>query len=94
MVDDPTGKRSLIAIDSRDAEIEAELIDSKGATHRSSPGFGETMTGDLKVTTHSLSFEDLPTDVTYSKVRIKSSVAYPVRKILWRSYNSGEVLRK
>lgn len=91
MVDDPTGRRSLIAADRRDAVIEAELIDSKGVTHRARPGVSETMTGDLRVTSRSLSFKDLPKDVTYTKVRIKSSASYPVRKILWRCYNWSEV---
>jgi hypothetical protein len=45
------------------------------------------MTGDMNVTQQSLGFEDLPGDVNYTKVRIKSNVPYPVKEILWRNYN-------
>jgi hypothetical protein len=91
MVDDPTGKRTLIPLDGRDAEIEAELVGSNGITYRSSPGRSERMTGNLKITSRSLDFKDLPKQVTYTKVRIKSSAPYPVKKILWRCYNWHEV---
>jgi hypothetical protein len=91
MVDDPTGKRSLIPADGRDAAIEAELVGSNGVTYRSTPGVSETMTGDLKVTSRSLGFKDLPDGVTYTRVRIKSSVPYPVKEIIWRNYNWGSV---
>ena len=91
MVDDPSGKRSLIPLDGRDADIEAELIGSDGITYRSAPGRSETMTGNLKITSRSLDFKDLPKEVTYIKVRIKSSAPYPVKKILWRCYNWREV---
>jgi len=91
MVDDPTGKRSLIPADARDATIEAELVGSNGVTYRSTPGVSETMTGDLKVTSRSLGFKDLPNGVTYTRVRIKSSVPYPVKEIIWRNYNWGSI---
>jgi hypothetical protein len=91
MVDDPTGKRSLIAADGRDATIEVELVGSNGVTYRSTPGVSETMTGDLKVTSRSLGFKDLPDGVTYARVRIKSSVPYPVKEIIWRNYNWASV---
>ena len=91
MVNDPTGQRSLIPSDGRDADIEAELIGSNGITYRSTPGVSQTMTGNLRVTSRSLGFKDLPKDVTYPKVRIKSSASYPVKKILWRCYNWGDV---
>jgi hypothetical protein len=91
MVDDPTGKRSLIPADGRDADIEAQLIGSDGKTYRSTPGRSETMTGDLKITSRSLGFKDLPEGVTYTRVRIKSSVPYAVKRILWRNYNWGSV---
>ena len=81
----------LVPADGRAADIEAELVDSNGVTHRSSPGVSETMTGDLEVTSRSLGFEDLPRDVTYKKVRIKSSASYPVKKILWRCYNWSDI---
>jgi hypothetical protein len=91
MVDDPTGKRSLIPADGRDANIEAELIGNNGVTYHSRPGHEQSMTGNLHVTRHSVDFKDLPKDVAYTKVRIKSSAPYPVSKILWRCYNWGEV---
>jgi hypothetical protein len=72
-------------------DIEAELIGSDGTTYHSRPGVSETLTGNLKITSRSLGFKDLPDNVTYIKVRIKSSVPYPVSKILWRCYNWGEV---
>jgi hypothetical protein len=90
MVDGPPSK-GLIASDGRDADIGAELVGSNGVTYHSTPGVSETMTGDLKVTSRSLGFKDLPDGVTYSRVRIKSSVPYPVKKILWRNYNWGSV---
>ena len=67
--------------------IEAELIDSKGEVHRSSPGVSETLTGNLHITSRSLDFKDLPRDITYKTVRIRSSAPYHVKKILWRCYN-------
>ena len=91
MVDDPSGKQSLIPADGRDATIEAELIGTDGKIYRSTPGVSETMTGNLKVTTRSLGFKDLRVDVRYARVRIKSSVPYPVKKILWRNYNWSSV---
>jgi hypothetical protein len=91
MVDDPTGKRSLIPLDGRAADIEAELIGSNGITYLSSPGESVIMTGDLRVTSRSLRFKDLPKDVTYNKVRIKSSATYPVGRILWRCFNWSDV---
>jgi hypothetical protein len=91
MDDGPPGKGGLISSDGRDAEIEAELVGSNGITYHSRPGYGQSMTGDLYVTQHSVDFKDLPGDVTYTKVRIKSSVPYPVKKILWRNYNWGSV---
>jgi hypothetical protein len=90
MVDGPPDK-GLIASDGRDADIEAELLGSNGTTYRSSPGRSETMTGDLKITSRRLGFKDLPSDVTYSRVRIRSSAPYPVKRILWRNYNWGSV---
>jgi hypothetical protein len=90
MVDDPSGKELLVASDGRDADIEAELIGADGITYRSAPGRSETMTGNLKITSRSLRFKGLPKDVTYNKVRIKSSARYPVKKILWRCYNWNE----
>jgi len=77
--------------DGHDADIEAELIGSNGITYRSAPGLSETLSGDLKVTSRSLVFKNLPQDITYTKVRIKSSTRYPVKKIFWRCYNWGEV---
>jgi hypothetical protein len=91
MVDDPTGKQSLIPADGREATIEAELIGTDGKTYRSTPGVSQTMTGDLKVTMRRLGFKDLPADVRYARVRIKSSVPYPVKRILWRNYNWSSV---
>jgi hypothetical protein len=91
MVDDPTGQRSLIASDGRDADIEAELVGSNGVTYHSRPGYEHSMTGNLYVTRHSIGFNDLPSDVTYTKVRIKSSVPYPVKEILWRNYSWSAV---
>ncbi len=91
VVDDPTGKRSLIASDGRDTEIEAELVGSNGVTYHSRPGYGQSMTGNLYITRHSVGFNDLPADVTFTKVRIKSSVPYPVKEILWRNYSWGSV---
>ncbi len=91
MVDDPTGKRSLITADGRDATIEVELIDSNGVTYQSRPGYSQSMTGNLYVTRHSLDFKNLPKDVTYTKVRIRSSTEYPVKKILWRCYNWSDI---
>jgi len=73
------------------AKIEAELIGSDGTTYHSRPGIAQTLSGDLKITSRSLGFKDLPDNVTYTKVRIKSSTPYPVSKILWRCYNWGEV---
>jgi hypothetical protein len=91
MVDDPTGKRSLVPADGRDATIEAELIGSNGVTYHSRLGYEQSMTGNLYITRHSVDFKDLPKDISYTKVRIKSSAPYPVSKILWRCYNWGEV---
>ena len=91
MVDDPTHKRSLIPSDGREADIEAELLGSDGVTYRSTPGVSETMTGNLKVTSRLLGFRDLPKGVTFTKVRIKSSAPYPVKRILWRCYNWSDV---
>ena len=91
MVTDPTDKGSLIPLDGRNADIDAELFGSNGITYRSVPGRSETMTGNLKVTSRRLDFRDLPPDITYTRVRIKSSSPYPVRKILWRCYNWHEV---
>ena len=85
------GTSDLIPADGRSADIEAELIGSDGITYHSRPGLSETMTGNLKVMTRSLGFKDLPDNVTYTKVRIKSSAPYPVSKIIWRCYNWGEV---
>lgn len=73
------------------AEIEAELIGSDGITYHSRPGISQALSGKLEITSRSLVFKDLPDDVTYSKVRIKSSTPYPVSKILWSCYNWGEV---
>ena len=86
MVDDPSRKKSLIPADGRDADIEAELLGSNGVTYRSRPGVSEMMTGNMEVTSRSVSFEDLPEDITFSKVRIKSSAPFPVKGILWRCY--------
>src|ERR1043166_215101 len=91
MVDDPTGKRSLIPADGRDAAIEAELVGRNGVTYPSQPGYEQSMTGDLYVAQHSVAFKDLSGDITYIKVRIKSSVPYPVKRILWRNYYWGSV---
>jgi len=85
------GTSDLIPADGRDAEIEAELIGSDGKTYHSRPGRSETMTGNLQITSRRLGFKDLPDNVTYTEVRIKSSARYPVSKILWRCYNWGEV---
>jgi hypothetical protein len=71
-------------------EIEAELTDADGATYRSRPGREEHMTGDLKVYARSLVFKDLPRGASFVKVRVRSSAAYPVKKIIWRSYNWAE----
>ena len=73
------------------AVIEAELIGSDGTTYHSRPGVEQTLTGNLKITSRSLGFKDLPDNVTFTKVRIKSRTPYPVSKILWRCYNWGEV---
>src|ERR1051325_321429 len=54
MVDDPTGKRGLIASDGRDADIEAELVGSNGVTYHSRSGYEHSMTGNLYVTRHSV----------------------------------------
>jgi hypothetical protein len=81
----------LIPADGRSADIEAELIDGNNVTYRSSPGVSQTMTGDLQVTSRSLNFKDLPKDAVFKKVRIRSSSAYPVKKILWSCYNWAEV---
>jgi hypothetical protein len=91
MVENPNGQRDVKALDGRDAEIEAELIGSNGITYRSSPVLVEEMTRDLKVMSRTLHFPDLPKDITYVKLRIKSSVGYPVKKILWRCYNRSDV---
>ena len=91
MVFAKTGNRGLVPADGRDADIEAELIGSDGITYRSAPGRSETMSGSLKITSRILSFKNLPQKITYTKVRIKSSAAYPVEKILWRCYNWAEV---
>jgi hypothetical protein len=91
MVDGPPGQNGLVASDGRDATIEAELIGSNGVTYHSQPGYEQSMTGDLYITRHSLGFKDLPGDVTYTRIRIKSSVPYPVKEILWRNYYWGWV---
>lgn len=91
MVDDPTGRRSPIAADGRDATVEAELIGSDGVTYHSRTGYTQHMTGDLYITDHSVGFKDLPRDVTFKKVRVRSSAPYPVKKILWRCYTWSEV---
>jgi hypothetical protein len=91
MVDDPTGQRSLIPADGRDATIEVELIDTNGMKYQSRPGYSRSMTGDLYVTSHSVDFKYLPKDVGFAKVRIRSSAKYPVKKILWRCYNWSDV---
>jgi hypothetical protein len=91
MVDDPTGKRSLIPADGRDATIEAELIASNGVTYHSRPGYEQSMTGNLYVTRYSVDFKDLPRNVTYTKVRIRSSAPYPVSAVVWRCYNWVDV---
>src|SRR5688572_15029006 len=80
----------LIPSDGRAADIEAELVDDEGVTHRSRPGVSERMTGDLRIVSRSLVFKDLPKDASFKTVRIRSSAAYPVKKILWRCYNWGE----
>ena len=84
-------KKDLVPVDGRLADIEAELIDSKGGIHRSRPGLSETMTGDLRVTSRSLVFKDLPADLTYTSVRIRSNTKYRVKRILWRCYNWADV---
>jgi len=91
MVKNPNRQRDVMAVDGRDAEIEAELIGSNDITYRSSPVLVEEMTPDLKVISRTLHFPDLPKDITYIKIRIKSSVGYPVKKILWRCYNRSDV---
>ena len=91
MVNDPSGKKGLIPLDGRNADIEAELIGSNGITYRSAPGRSERMSGNLKITSRSLDFKNLPKHVTYTRVRIKSSASYPVKKILWRCYNWHDV---
>jgi hypothetical protein len=75
----------------RNADIEAEIIGSDEKTYHSRPGRSETMSGDLKITSRSLVFKDLPTDISFNKVRIKSSARYPVSTIYWRCYNWGEI---
>lgn len=82
---------NLVPADGRKADIEAELIGSDGITYHSRPGRSESMTGNLRIVSRSLGFKDLPKNVTYTKVRIKSSARYPVSTILWRCYNWGEV---
>jgi hypothetical protein len=79
------------AVDGRDATIEAELIGTNGVTYHSRPGYEKSMTGDLYVTRYSVGFKDLPRDVTFKAVRVKSSAPYPVKKILWRCYNWSDV---
>jgi hypothetical protein len=91
MIIDYNAKGGLVPADGRSATIQAELTDSKGVTYYSSPGVSETMTGDLEVISRSLKFKDLPKDAVFKTVRIKSSVAYPVKKVLWRCYNWSEV---
>jgi len=91
MIIDHNAKGGLVPADGRSATIEVELTDSKGVTYHSSPGVSETMTGDLEVITRSLNFKDLPKDAVFKTVRIKSSAAYPVKKVLWRCYNWAEV---
>ncbi|HEX3253226.1 MAG TPA: hypothetical protein VHS05_27540 [Pyrinomonadaceae bacterium] len=81
----------LIPVDGRNADIEAEIIGSDGITYHSRPGRSETMSGDLKITSRSLVFKDLPVTITFNKVRIKSSARYPVSTIYWRCYNWGEI---
>lgn len=80
----------LIPVDGRSATIEVELTDSNDNIYTSSSG-GETMTGDLQITSRKLDFKNLPRDAVFKKVRIKSSSLYPVRKIIWRCYNWAEV---
>jgi hypothetical protein len=87
MVFDGKGER---AADGRDATIEAELIGSDGVTYHSRPGYSQHMTGDLYVTDYSVGFKDLPKDVTFKTVRVRSSAPYPVKKILWRCYTWSE----
>ncbi len=91
MIIDHNAKGGLVPADGRSAIIEAELTDRKGVTYRSSPGVSETMTGDLEVITRSLKFKDLPEDAVFNIVRIRSSAAYPVKKVIWRCYNWAEV---
>ena len=86
-----TGNSVLVPADGRDADFEAELIGSDKIMYRSDSGPHMTMSGDLKITSRSLVFKKLPQNITYTKVRIKSSASYPVTKILWCCYNWGEV---
>ena len=61
------GTSDLIPADGRKADIEAELIGSDGITYHSRPGLSETMTGNLRITSRSLGFKDLPQNVTQCK---------------------------
>ncbi len=83
--------KNLIPANGLPATLEAELLGTNEVTYQPSPGLSERMTGDLRITSRSLSFKGLPKDVTYKKVRIRSNVDYPVKKILWRCYNWAEV---
>ncbi len=79
------------AVDGRDATIEAELIGTNGVTYHSRPGYEKSMTGDLFVTRYSVGFKDLPKDVSFKTVRVRSSAPYPVKRILWRCYKWSDV---
>jgi hypothetical protein len=74
-------------------EIEAELVDSNDVTHRSRPGYSASGNGDSYIR-YSVGFNDLPKNVTYRIVRIRSRSPYPVQRILFRCYNWRDVHRK
>jgi hypothetical protein len=71
------------------ADITAELVSTNGKTYRSLPGKSETLEGG-KIATRRVDFE-VPEGLTYTRVRIQSTVPYRVKKILWRNYNWRDV---
>lgn len=85
-------RTGLFLRDGPPISVEVELVDRNGGTHRVNAT--EQATGKGDVSTMGFYFEEASKGMVYKTLRVKSSAPLKVKKILWRCYNSGEVLHK
>jgi hypothetical protein len=82
------GGWDLILPDGKTATVEVDLIDQDGKIHQlTSPS--ALLSGSLDVDARMFSATDLPKDRIYKAVRIRSSEALTISKIVWRCYGIG-----